>query len=79
MKISDVGLSSFFDLNIAEYWLQKRRSDFYYNQLWTAPEQIREQENNPEEVIRTSTKEADTYSFSISNVPILFVIGPFFT
>ncbi|XP_055341603.1 atrial natriuretic peptide receptor 1-like isoform X2 [Paramacrobiotus metropolitanus] len=77
MKISDVGLSSFFDLNIAEYWLQKRRTDFYYTQLWTAPEIIREQETNPEEVTRSSSKEADTYSFSIILQEIIMRMRPY--
>ena len=75
VKITDAKLPLFFDLNLVEYWAQKRKTDFFYRQLWTAPEILRERENTIDEVVNTSTREGDAFSFGIVLQEII-VHGP---
>lgn len=77
LKVADVGLPSFFNMNLAEYWSQKRRPDFYYRQFWVAPEVLREQENRVEEVVKVTTKEQDIYSFGIIMQEIILHSPPY--
>ncbi|OQV11645.1 Atrial natriuretic peptide receptor 1 [Hypsibius exemplaris] len=65
VKITDAGMNSFFDMNLPESWAQKRRPDYFYRQLWTAPEILRERENTIDEVCYTATREGDTFGFGI--------------
>ncbi|GAU96385.1 hypothetical protein RvY_07840 [Ramazzottius varieornatus] len=77
LKVADVGLPSFFNMNLAEFWSQKRRPDFYYRQFWVAPEVLREQENRVEEVVKVTTKEQDIYSFGIIMQEIILHSPPY--
>ena len=70
-------MPSFFNMNLAEFWSQKRRPDFYYRQFWVAPELLREQDSRVEEVIKVTTKEQDIYSFGIIMQEIILHSPPY--
>ncbi|GAU90936.1 hypothetical protein RvY_03285-2 [Ramazzottius varieornatus] len=77
LKVSDVGLSSFLDLNLAEYWVTKRRVDFYYRQFWTAPELLKSQEALWDQVVICSQRQCDIYSFGIIMQEIILHAPPY--